>query len=364
MRPFAEPKTPDASPQRWAESVAEYLARSTMPIAIQTRDWLAHRVSLAPEASRTDLIRRLRAKDDRQHLGACWELGLLGFLLDHGFHLAPHPEVVGTSRHPDWLVTSDDGLRFYLEATTAAQSDEEVAAARRRGALYDALNKVGSADHLLDVRVESEGRATPVGKRLRAQTTRALGNWKYDDLVGLDLGGMPEETIVDEEWSARIRPIPKDADARGQASGRSIGMMGFESLPDPIPLTREALEGKAGAYGDLDAPFVVAVNVLVPMVDDPVISAVLFGSPAYAFATDGSGRTRSFRQPNGFWLKRQPTNRRVAAVVIGCQFAHATTDLTAISAWPNPWASAPLDLAALPFPRLLHDADSSTLRRS
>jgi hypothetical protein len=360
--PFPEPAAVDEAPQGWSESIAAYLGRSTSPIAIESRAWLTQRLAFAPESSHVDLVQRLRASDDRQHLSACWEIGLAAFLVEHGFQLEPHPTISGTTRRPDWLVTATNAARFYLEATTAACSDAEFAAERRRGQLYDALNKVSSPNHFLNVRVDAEGTATPAGRRLKAQTARALGGWNPDELDDLDLDAMPETTVVDAGWAASLRPIPKDPRVRGQHSGRAIGLIGPIPLVDPTPLIREALEGKAEAYGDLDAPFLIAVNVLAPMADDWAVSSALLGSPALAYATDGSGRSCN-RGRDGFWWKGRPTNTRVAAVVLGRQFAQSTTDASAISSWPNPYVSTELDLASLPFQHLVVDTDGRTLRR-
>ena len=361
--PFAEPLTCDEAPQGHSESIAAYLERSTSEIAIDSRAWLTARLALTPEPTHADLVQRLRARDDRQHLSACWEIGLAAFLVEHGFELEPHPCIAATTRRPDWLVTNTNGVRFYIEATTAACSDAEFAAERRRGQLYDALNKVSSPNHFLDVRLDAEGSTTPAGRRVREQTTRALDGWSPDDLDQLDSDAMPEANIVDGEWVARLRPIPKEPEVRGQPSGRAVGVIGPMPLTDPIPLTRKALEAKANAYGDLDAPFIIAVNMLSRMTDDMVVSSVLFGSPAVAYATDEAGqlRRRSIRTPDGFWWRGRPTNTRVAAVVIGRRFAESSTDASLISSWPNPYVPSTLDLALLPFQHLILEPDGRAL---
>lgn len=362
MSVFDEPSSPDEAPRAWAESVAEYLHRSSMATAVETRAWLRDRLSHAPTPSLVDLERRLASRDDRQHYGACWELGLVSALHEHGCTIEAHPELPGTTRRPDWRVTLSSGLRFYLEATTAAWSDEEQSARMRRGQLYDALNKVKSDDHMLAVCVDGEGSTTPAGRSWRARTEQMISNWNYDEVSSAREDALPEARIEDAGWSATLRPLPLRSDARGASGRRAVGVIGPEALTDPIPAARAALESKASAYGQLDAPFLVALNVLAPMVDDMVVAAVLFGSPALAISRDGSKPDRPFRQPDGFWWKGKPTNGRVEAVLIGRQFAKASHALDAITGWPNPYLSQRFALTALPFQHLIVD-DAGQLSR-
>ncbi len=37
---FPEPTNPDPRPRGWHEPISDYLARSTMPVAVELREWL------------------------------------------------------------------------------------------------------------------------------------------------------------------------------------------------------------------------------------------------------------------------------------------------------------------------------------
>jgi hypothetical protein len=49
-----------------------------------------------------------------------------------------HPQLAGTERRPDFLVESDDGASFLLEAAVVSdESREETAARRQEDRIYD-----------------------------------------------------------------------------------------------------------------------------------------------------------------------------------------------------------------------------------
>lgn len=73
-----------------------------------------------------DLRCRLQGKDDAELESAFWELHLPEAYQRSGYRLTIHPDVAGTTRHPDFLVERD-GTRFYLEAVRACVPSDSTA---------------------------------------------------------------------------------------------------------------------------------------------------------------------------------------------------------------------------------------------
>jgi hypothetical protein len=80
--------------------------------------WLAQ----YPAAGRSEL--RGRLDDDDKCLAAFWELLLHELYRAAGFSLEAHPSIEGTSRRPDFLVSSGD-TAFLLEARTVTAITDE-----------------------------------------------------------------------------------------------------------------------------------------------------------------------------------------------------------------------------------------------
>jgi hypothetical protein len=144
----------------------------------------------------------------------------------------------------------------------------------------------------------------------------------------------------------------------------------FVALPDgphgrdscgsaPHVEIRESIQNRAGLYGKIDLPYVIAVNVIDELgVDDIDIGNALLGEEQLkvVFREKKMIRRSPGRVPNGLWHgPRGPRNRRVSAALIAINlspwnFAEALPML-----WHNPWAAYPLARDIWPLPQLVPD---------
>lgn len=82
------------------------------------QEWFSH----IPVEHQNELVGRLRSTDDRQFLGAYFEVIFHEFLLQRGYRVTIHPDLGQTSGRPDFLASNDNA--FYLEVATRFHGPE------------------------------------------------------------------------------------------------------------------------------------------------------------------------------------------------------------------------------------------------
>lgn len=108
----------------YGEPVFDYYNRSARRDVAVIREILEGWFTRFPGSAQADVRQRFRPQIERQHQGAFFELYLHELLTRLEYRIEAHPEV-DEPTHPDFLLRKED-RRFYLEATIAAESDEEV----------------------------------------------------------------------------------------------------------------------------------------------------------------------------------------------------------------------------------------------
>lgn len=62
---------------------------------------------------------------DEKFYSTCFELIIYYLFREFGYTLEPHPSINNVATKPDFLVTVDNGKKFYLELVTVGESDQE-----------------------------------------------------------------------------------------------------------------------------------------------------------------------------------------------------------------------------------------------
>jgi hypothetical protein len=364
MKLFDDTSHDYEGPALSAESSFSYLNRSARTKAERIRQTLEMWFARYPRAEQADLRGRFRSGDDRQHHSAFFELLLHEVLQKIGCAVEIHPSVHGgeTTRHPDFLVEPSEGSCFYVEAVVATgESAEESAARARMNQLNDALNRLDSPDFFVGLDISGLPDTPPPGRRLRAFLQARLSRLDPDEIAeNWDSGGknaVPHWDFSHEGWSITIYPIPKSTGLRGKKGIRPIGIQseGFRFADSRTPV-RNAILAKAGRYGDLELPYVVAVNALAKLgVDEIDIMEALFGKEQYVvpFGQTGMvGEPEMSRAPNGAWTSEfGPRYTRVSAVFLAIGLSPWTLGRTAIRLVHNPWAQRPYSSPLTRFPQ-------------
>lgn len=99
---------------------------------------------------------------------------------------------------------------------------------------------------------------------------------------------------------------------------------------------------KAGKYGDLDLPFLVAINAQEQHLDRIDMMEALFGKEGYLMSRE-SEDVRMVREPNGLWTSATgPRYSRVSAVLLVSSLVPWSVGSCSPWLFLNPWAKRPL----------------------
>lgn len=321
----------------------DYLNASGRPEAAAVRELVDAWLSDYPAAHRPDLIRRLRSRDDVSHRSALFELLLHALLLQQGFTIVDIEPQLANGKAPDFLVKTPDGRRFYLEATLASGMDNvEAGADRRMREALQAIDDVQSPDFFLHLHTRGTPNQPIATARLRRAVQRFVNGLDYDQaVVRAEAGQQPAPVWQHVEHAAHfmIQPVPKNV---RRADGRAIGgRMLPGGVVRPEVAIKSAVEGKAGRYGDIDLPLVIAVNALEEFVRVGDAIDALFGTTGVIVSEDGAAR--GMRYPDGAWHGAGgPIYTRSSAVLFVGRLSAWSVAQRSMSLILNPWARTPI----------------------
>jgi len=279
---FNEMNRDFTGPKFYAESIFNYLNRSARLESKRIRDLLEQWFERFPSENQDVLRARIRSKDDRQHLGAFYELYLHELFSKSGFNVEIHPAVNNKTTHPDFRVLKDGKPLLYLEATLAALSDKDMSAKAREEQVYDAINRMKLPNFFIRVKVRGAPTTNPPGAKMRSFLENKLSNLDPNmvtkQLEQGDLEALPSWNWKHNDWQVNFSPIPKKPEARGKPGVRPIGLQMQSRWHTPHIGIRDSIRDKATKYGELDLPYIVAINVTDEFgVDESDICNALFG---------------------------------------------------------------------------------------
>jgi hypothetical protein len=346
----------DTSPAPNAEPEFGYLNRSARPAASTIRDILELWFSHYPPVAHEDLRQRFRSPIDVQHRAAFFELFLHEVLFRLGYEMELHPKLRDDAdKRPDFVITSPYRSRFYLEAILATEeSIAETGAQARMKSVLDAINNtLDSPNFFINMKQRGTPRTQPSVKKIVTFLEEQLRKIDPDEMVELlaqagTFQALPHWRYEHEGWEIEFFPIPKSPQARGKSGVRPIGFQfhGFQKSNTSNAI-KGAIVKKAGRYGELALPYVVAVNAL-GFADHSDVMDALFGQEqlTLTYALDNPGEiidTEMTRAPDGAWVsKSRPRYTRVSAVLIGFRISPWGLPQSAIRLYQNPWAKKPL----------------------
>lgn len=326
----------------------DYLNASGRPEAASVRQLIDAWLVDYPAAHRPDLIRRLRSRDDMSHRSAVFELMLHALLLRQGFTIVEIEPQLPNGKAPDFLVEAPDGRRFYLEATLASGIDNVAAGAdRRMREALQAIDDVRSPDFFLHLHTRGTPNQPIATARLRRAVQRFVDELDYDQAVVTAEAGQPPAPLwqyAEHGAHFTIQPVPKNIRRR---EGRAIGgrmLPGGVIMPEVA--IKSAVEGKAGRYGHIGLPLVIAVNALEEFARVGDAVDALFGTTGVIVSEDGAAR--GTRNRDGAWRgPGGPVYTRSSAVLFVARFSAWSVGQRSISLILNPWARNPI--AGLPL---------------
>ncbi|KQO08730.1 hypothetical protein ASF06_11320 [Agreia sp. Leaf244] len=352
----------DFSPQRNGETSFAFFNRAGGSLWRHSRalhqEW-ADRLS---DREYADMRAALRS-DNAQARSAFLELYLHECLIRGGFEVTVHPELPRSTRHPDFLAKRA-GTHTYIEAIAPGTSKSERSRAARMNDLLAALDQVGDDNFfLMTTSVVQAKNSAPA-----ASFRQGIRGWLDGlDPDTVDAEDLPARTFEQDGWSVTVKAMPIRKDRRGKAR-RSIGIYAHseaEFIDDGAKLV-SALESKARRYGDLDAPFVIAVGTNSFDDDEDVFNA-LYGSVSWMLDGLGPGEeitTHGVRNPDGYFgSPRAWKNRRVSAVLIVDQLQLHDPTRAAVALWLHPDPLYPLSSIPM-FPGVIREWNGQNTDKS
>lgn len=341
----------DEGPQLYAEPAFTYLNRSARPEIVEVRSTIEEWFGNYPIGEQKHLQDRLRSTVDHQHLSALFELLLHEMLIRLGCRVEVHPSVTkNTDKRPDFMATGPSGEQFILEATLAtAKSKAEAAAQARINEVYDAINRLDSPDYFIGLSVKGAPQSPPSAKRMKAFLRARLKELDFDEVAGMHQSypeDLPVWTFEHDGWQIDFRPIPKSPNSRGKPGIRPIGLISHEYVyVDSRTPLRQAIEEKAGRYGELGLPYLVAVNALDDYgVDNIDLMEALFGQEMWitSFNSEKPDDWTMTRNPDGVWTSHSgPRYTRLSGVLFFSRFHPGMFKESEVKLIHNPWAKYP-----------------------
>jgi hypothetical protein len=349
MRLFDDRERRDTEPKGRIEPHFPYLNRTARPEFERARAVLEEWFSRYPAAHQSELRQRFRGRNDDNHRAAFFELFLHELLIQLACRVTVHPAIgATTSKTPDFLVEPPDGQVFYLEAVVAVdKSHEERAAEARVGRFMDEMNRGNHPNFFLDLDACNWKPRTPIPTAHLSRKVHAwLDTLDPDEATRRYVAGafrnLPTFRFAHEGTAVGFVAIPKKREARGEATHRLIGSGPMSGgMVDNHSAIAQSLRQKASRYGQLDLPYVVAVNPLALGVDDDDVEWALFGrEPTLEYPP--TGQRAVTRKPHGVWTSSEgPVNTRVSAVLVVRELWPWSLRITDLSLFHNPWARRP-----------------------
>jgi hypothetical protein len=327
-----------------------------------------------PTDAKSEFVSRFRSTSNWQHQAALFELFLHELVSCMRCTVTLHPQLNGmVTTRPDFLIESPDLSRSYLEAVLATdESSGERGANTRKRVVYDLLDKLESPDFFLGVDEVGKPRTPPSVRKLKSSLEEWLNGLAVEEIHTLAQDGnwsaLPRFPYEHDGWTLSFFPIPKGTKNRNrtETASRAIGMRSHEpQIVESGVATRDAIRAKAGRYGKLTAPYVIAVNAVSEEVSTEEIRRThvmeaLFGKQQYVFRRGGPLEGEWSRRSDGVWTsKNGPRYRGLSAVLVAAPLNHWNLANAPVCLYHNPWATKPYQLELTRLPQAIPQADEN-----
>lgn len=347
---FSPSRPADAEFAANLETTYAFLNRSARPEFAAVRDRLEAWFARYPDQAKRDLAARFCA-DDKHHQAAHFELYIHELLLRLGCAVEIHPSILGRTTTPDFSVKTPEGQPLYVEAAiiTGQSKSDESADARMRQAL-DVFERIKTPNFVLDVGWDRDPPAPLPARRIAEKVEKWLAALDPDVELARYVDAKEKFSVLpvlkfpEHQIGLEFRALPKKSDRRAD-SQRAIGI---QAPPGGCVGTafdlRRRIKSKATRYGDLDAPFVLAVHVVSPFGDEGDVTRGLFGDEVYEFA-EGRPDSGQFKiRPNGAWSDVSACDGLAGLLAVWDMRPWTRTEARA-RLFHNPWAAYPLGAA-------------------
>ncbi len=310
----------------------------------------------ADREKRFKLAKAFRSDKDKEHLSAFFELYLYQLFIAQGFSMEIEPEYA-SRRRPDFLLTSPRGDKILLEATGVYPDRYFGAAKKQEQIVIDYLNdNLESPDFFLHIKILQSPQDNPPCKTIKRVLERKLQQLDYNlvmqdslEKVNQGLKRFPSHVWKHHTWTIEFVFIPKQGGARGKSGVRPIGSWDYSAeVGNTVSYIRSAIDSKSSHYGEINTPYILAINVFDYCIDETTLSALIGDERVIVdFETK---QCHPSRIPNGSWYG--PNGYQKKRMSAACLFTRLRPETMHISdpvLWHHPYPTHQLndDLFAL-----------------
>lgn len=348
----------------YSESSYSYLNNSARKECFNIRELLECWFSLIPENFKKDIKNTFSSPDKRKHLSAFLEIYLFNLFKQIGMNILFHPTISPkNSKTPDFLLSSKNINKIYVEATMVSESDKKTSSKTIENQILDFLNSIQSEYYFIGLHINNIPNTQVKLTKIKKFVKSKLIDLDYELLNKLyDIGGqeaLPKWNYKDGELDITFFPILKNREYAGSSSDRLVGlqMYGAEVVNTKESI-RSSIINKAKKYKNLDGNYIIALNVIKDMgMDNDDVSDALFGdTQIFLTETEKGRKLSSSRKPNGaLWGIKGPINTHVSAILIFSNLSPWSISNADPILWHNPFTKQKIDYNIFPFSQYIPD---------
>jgi hypothetical protein len=217
----------DEGPAKHSEPHFTYLNRTARESFSWIREVIESWFEGYPSNDKEELFSRFRSTNDGQHLGAFFELYCYSLLQKLGFSVSVHCSLPnGELTKPDFLVHYNNQPLFYLEATCAFDSKQEVSTNKKVEILIDYINDMYSPNFFVGLDVKQFSANDIKLTRVRNILAQEFKKLDPDDISKQNevTGRLYKIIVEDNGWVIEFSAIPKSPSARNKPDVGTYGM--------------------------------------------------------------------------------------------------------------------------------------------
>lgn len=285
-----------------------------------------------PEDHKAEM--KARILDPSNHHAGIFELCFHELLCRLGYQITVHPDLPGSSHHPDFLCYLDGAPAVYVELYQRWRPENKQKEHHQIDILTGYINKeFGSGDFLILFRFVKNGKP-PTSWKVLKFLKDFMGKYDADKLETSILKDsiLPECNYKEDNCEITFWLCPRNKEQRGKPDNVVLASVSIRaSLPSLSKPIREVLLDKLDAYRISNLPLILVLDVQDPTIGTDSIWDVLFGDRILC-----RGDIRYSRQRNGLF-----TRPEVSAVIVVREFDLRSIGSVQVHLIHNPWACKP-----------------------
>jgi len=308
-------------PANLNENTYDYFCRSgrnSISIVRQTlNNWFLN----YPEDEKNELKKRFK----KSYSSAFFELFIFELFRKQGFEIVIHPELVDSSKKPDFLIKKDR-LEIYVEAKEARdKTREEEALERRINHFYDSFNTINSPKFFIYVKkILFKSNRQPQTKILIRDLENKIASSEPNKILEqIKESGFDNESTLkyeDDDIFIIISLIPKSSKAQFKEGLRPIAMYPMVTeIGGSEGSIRNAFIKKAKKFKNLSKPYIICINAIGIKGDTEFdIENAIWGSLMLTWSTDPNNPNEHLTRKNDgfFYGNKGPQYRKVSGVLV------------------------------------------------